>query len=150
MFVTYHVKERLTDPESYSFLVAVLSINLLRDCTTKKEGRIALQRLANQDSCSTLDELYKQTSERIQVQDLGFRRLAERTLGWLAWSMACFEAVLELQHALAIEIGTPELDEENIPEIHTIICACLGMVVFNIASQTIRFVYDSTASYTRR
>lgn len=128
----------------------MLSINLLRDCTTKKEGRIALQRLANQDSSSTLDELYKQTLERIQVQDARFYRLAERTLGWLGWTMACFETVLELQHALAIEVGTPDLDEENIPEVHTIVCACLGMVVFDTASQTIRFVHDSAAICTRK
>ena len=150
MFLTYHDIERLADPKFYSFLVAVLSINLLRDCTTKKEGRIVLQRLANQGSFSALDELYNQTLERIQVQDSGFRRLAERTLGWLAWGKASFETVLELQHALAIEIGTSEMDKENIPEINTIICACLGMVVFDTASQVVRFVHESAAMCTRR
>lgn len=136
--------------ENNSFLVAVLCINILRDCTTKKEARIALQRLANQDSLEALDQLYEQTLERIQIQDSGFRRLAERTLGWLAWSLGSLGHVVELQHALAVEPAAPELDGENIPEINTIVSACLGMVVFDSVSQMIRFVHYSAATCIRR
>lgn len=109
-----------------------------------------MQRLINQDSLSALDELYEQTLERIQVQDFGFRRLAERTLSWLAQSLGPLGNAQELQHALGVEPGTLRLDKENIADIDTIVRACLGMVVFDSLSQTIRFVHDSAANFLRR
>jgi hypothetical protein len=109
-----------------------------------------LQRLANQESLQALDQLYEQTLERIQIQDVGFRTLAEKTLGWLAWSFDSLNNVVELQHALAVETATMKLDADNIPEIETIVRACLGMVVFDSVSHVIRFVHYSAATCSRR
>jgi hypothetical protein len=110
-----------------------------------------LQRLANQDSWRALDSLYEETLERIQAQDDGFRRLAERTINWLAWTEGFrrLDKVTELQHALAVESGGKELDEENIPEIDTILSACLGMVVVDAGSGTIGFVHYSAGNCVR-
>lgn len=57
---------------------------------------------------------------------------------------------MELQHALAIEIGLSELDEENIPEIGDILAACAGLVTLDNESGIVRLVHYTTQEYLER
>jgi hypothetical protein len=57
---------------------------------------------------------------------------------------------LELRHALAVEIGAPKLDEENLPEIEDMISVCAGLVIVDKKSDTIRLVHYTTQEYFER
>ena len=57
---------------------------------------------------------------------------------------------LELQHALAIEVGHSELDEENIPQIEDMVSVCAGLVTIDEESKTIRLVHYTTQEYFER
>jgi hypothetical protein len=58
--------------------------------------------------------------------------------------------VLELQHALAIEVGKPKPDEENLPDIEDIVSTCAGLVVVDEGSNIIRLVHYTTPEYFER
>ena len=68
-----------------------------------------------------MDHAYKEAMERIKGQKTGFQELAKQVLSWIT----CAKRLLttsELRHALAVEIGESELDEENLPEIEDMQC----------------------------
>lgn len=48
---------------------------------------------------------------------------------------------LELQHALAVEVGESELDEENFPEIEDMVSVCAGLVTVDEECGIIRLVH---------
>jgi hypothetical protein len=84
--------------------------------------------------------------ERIDGQKSGFRGLAKKILSWITCAMRPL-TTLELQHALATNIGDAELDEENIPEIDDMISVCAGLVTFDEESGIIRLVHYTTQKY---
>jgi hypothetical protein len=58
--------------------------------------------------------------------------------------------ISELQHALAVEVGEAELDEENLPEIEDIVSVCAGLVTIDEESGIIRLVHYTTQEYFER
>jgi GPI inositol-deacylase, winged helix domain len=86
--------------------------------------------------------------ERIKCQVPGSQKLATQVLLWIR----CAKQPLttkELQHALAVEIDTSEL-EENIPEIEDIVSVCAGLVTIDNESDIIRLVHYTTQEYFER
>ncbi|OBT84412.1 hypothetical protein VE02_07114 [Pseudogymnoascus sp. 03VT05] len=57
---------------------------------------------------------------------------------------------LELQHALAVEIGQSSLDEENLPDIEDVVSVCAGLVTIDEESDIIRLVHYTTQEYFDR
>ena len=57
--------------------------------------------------------------------------------------------VVELQHALAVEPGATELDEDNITDQESLTSVCAGLVVVDERSQIIRLVHHITQDYFR-
>ena len=58
--------------------------------------------------------MYKDAMKRIEGQVLDQEELAKQVLSWIT----CAQRPLttsELQHALAVEVGEPELDEDDLP-----------------------------------
>jgi hypothetical protein len=53
----------------------------------------------------------------------------------------------ELQHALAVEIGEPKLDEDNLLEIEDMVSMCAGLVTVDEESKIIRLVHYTTQEY---
>src|SRR5690606_14836159 len=53
----------------------------------------------------------------------------------------------ELQHALAVEEGESEIDEDAIPDKEDILSVCAGLVVVDEESNTIRLVHYTTQEY---
>jgi len=47
----------------------------------------------------------------------------------------------ELCHALGVEIGSSDLDLENIPALRTLLASCLGLVTIEASSSTVRLVH---------
>lgn len=79
----------------------------------------------------------------------GFRLLGRRVLAWII----CAKRKLttsELQHALAVEIGSTEFDSDNLPEIEDMVSACAGLVTVDKESNIIRLVHYTAQEYFAR
>jgi len=93
--------------------------------------------------------MYKNVMERIQGQGMDITGLAKQVLSWIT----CAKRPLttsELQHALAVEVGEPELEGDNLPEIEDIVSVCAGLVGVDEESGTIRLVHYTTQEYFER
>ena len=132
---------------SARFLLAQLHMDSLRDKTSAKSVKKALENLPEGADC--LDLAYDGALQRVENQRDGFRLLAKQLLGWVTYS-ARLMTVTEIQHALAIEPGTSELDEENLSDVDEIAGFCAGLVIVDEGTQCIRLVHYTTQEYFRR
>jgi hypothetical protein len=96
-----------------------------------------------------LDHAYRQAMERIEGQETGFEALAKKVLLWITCAKRSL-TTLELQHALAIEVGESELDEENLPDIEDVVLVCAGLVTVDKESNIIRLVHYTTQEFFAR
>jgi len=87
--------------------------------------------------------------ERIREQKSGFRVLAEKVLMWITCAKRPL-TIIELQHALALQVGDSALDIENIPEIEDMVSVCAGLVTIDEESGIIRLVHYTTQEYFER
>jgi cell division septal protein FtsQ len=78
----------------------------LIDRTTPKAMKQALKRLPK--GSEALDKAYDKALERVEAQKEGFRELATQVLSWITYAARPL-TTLELQQALAVEVGTSEL-----------------------------------------
>jgi len=58
--------------------------------------------------------------------------------------------MLELRRVLAIEAGSRELDDQNLPRVEEIVSVCAGLVTVDEASGVIRLVHHRTQEYFER
>jgi ankyrin repeat protein len=84
--------------------------------------------------------------ERIKGQKPGFRQLAETVLTWIVCATRPLKTS-ELQHALAVEVGERELDEDNIPQVEDMVSVCAGLVTVDRESNVVRLVHYTTQEY---
>ncbi|KAH6668467.1 hypothetical protein B0J14DRAFT_518928, partial [Halenospora varia] len=87
--------------------------------------------------------------ERIDRQKSGLQLLAKKVISWIT----CAKRPLttsELQHALAVNIGDPCLDKENLREIDDMVSVCAGLVTVDEESNIIRLVHYTTQEYFER
>ena len=96
-----------------------------------------------------LDHAYDDTLRRIQEQRPGFQQLAMGALAWITHAKRPLRTV-ELQVALAIEIGEPGLDRDNIEKMERIISVCAGLVTIQEESEIVEFVHYTTQEYMQR
>jgi len=92
---------------------------------------------------------YEDAMKRIKGQVADQEELAMQVLAWITCAKRPL-TTLELQHALAVEIDEPELDEENVPQIEDMVSACAGLVTVDKESDIIRLVHYTTQEYFRR
>jgi hypothetical protein len=87
--------------------------------------------------------------ERIEGQIADSQELAKQALSWITGAKRPL-ITLELRHALAVEIGESEIDEDNLPEIEDIVSVCAGLVIVDKESDIIRLVHYTTQEYFER
>jgi hypothetical protein len=133
-------------------------LDSLEDKMTSKEVKQALEHFKEQQPGSgnlhneieeLLSRAYQQATERIFKQRSGFRRLATYASSWIVCSYRPLTA-LELQHALATDDISQELDIKNIPDIGDILSVCLGLLTLDQESSTVRLVHYSAQEYFTR
>ena len=90
--------------------------------------------------------MYGDAIERIRLQTAERQVLAQHVFAWIIYAQRQLTA-RELQHALAVEKGAIELDEENLTEINVIVEACSGLVTIDRESNIIRLVHETTRVY---
>jgi peptidoglycan/xylan/chitin deacetylase (PgdA/CDA1 family) len=102
--------------------------------------------LALQNLPRGLDETYKQAMKRIESQRGSSRELAKKVLSWIVHAKRALSAG-ELQHAVAVEPGKAELNENFIPNIEIVGSICAGLVTVDTQSNIVRLVHYTTQEY---
>jgi len=95
-----------------------------------------------------LGGVYGETLGRIKGQGGTKSRLGMAALMWISHSVRPLK-VDELCHALGVEIGSAELDSDNVPSIGTLLCCCQGLVSVDKEVSTVRLVHFTLQEYLR-
>lgn len=112
-----------------------------------KSFQIALKALAN--GSDTLDTAYGTSMERIENQPGDQRELAKKLLSWVVFAARPL-TLPELQHALAVEVGEPCLDKDNLLDIKDVASVCAGLVRVDEEARIIRLVHYTVREYLSR
>ena len=70
------------------------------------------------------------------------------TLMWISHAERPLKAD-ELCHALAVEIGSPNLNTDNVPSIDALLAYCQGLVVVEKETSTVRLIHFTLQEYLR-
>ncbi|RYO98812.1 hypothetical protein DL764_006975 [Monosporascus ibericus] len=120
-------------------------IDALDECKrSPKALRNALRDLAM--GSDAYHSAYVETMKRIQGQNEDQRDLAIEVLSWITCAKRPLSTT-ELQHALAVEKGALDLDDENLTDIADMVSASAGLVTVDNESCIIRLVHYTTQEY---
>ncbi|KAK0435972.1 hypothetical protein EV421DRAFT_1908255 [Armillaria borealis] len=128
----------VTEKAKGMVLLASLHMDSLAQSTNRKILRDTLKELPD-----NMKNGYDETMERINHQGKHKSALAIRIFGWIVFARHPL-TVLELQHALAVELGTTTLDHENIYSTDLLGSVCGGLVIID---PIVRFVHYTTQEY---
>ena len=127
----------------FRFLLAFLSIETILQETTIYRRR---KKLRGMKDGVDLGGGYKATLGRIKAQGGEKERLGMAVLMWIAHSRRPLQ-VDEICHAIAIRIGSNNLDIDDIPAISTLLGCCQGLVTMDQGSSTVRLIHFTLKEY---
>ena len=93
-----------------------------------------------------LKDVYGTTLERIKAQGGEKARLGMRALMWISHSERLLQ-LDELFHALAIVIGSTDINAKKIPSVETLLRCCLGLVIVDREALTFRLIHFTLQEY---
>ncbi|KFY91029.1 hypothetical protein V498_05706, partial [Pseudogymnoascus sp. VKM F-4517 (FW-2822)] len=141
------IKAAIVKAVNGMFLLAQLHFDSLKGRKSPKAIRTALKELSTGNDA--YDDAYNNTMERIEGQLAGEKQLAKQVLSWIT----CAKRPLttsELEHALAVELGESQFDEENLSPIEDMVSVCAGLVTVDEESAIVRLVHYTTQEYFER
>ncbi|KFZ16434.1 hypothetical protein V501_02227 [Pseudogymnoascus sp. VKM F-4519 (FW-2642)] len=141
------IKAAIVKAVSGMFLLAQLHFDSLKGKKSPKAIRTALKELSTGNDA--YDDAYNDAMERIEGQLAGEKELSKQVLSWIT----CAKRPLttsELEHALAVELGELQFDEENLSPIEDMVSVCAGLVTVDEESAIIRLVHYTTQEYFER
>ena len=119
------------------FLLVSLNIDAILGEVTIRQRRKKLEAMTLGNG---LSDAYGATLTRLKSQK-GYKSvLGLKILMWVLYSERPLQAQ-ELCHALGVEIGSTDLDPENVPALRTLVSSCLGLVTVEASSSTVRLVH---------
>ncbi|KFY32155.1 hypothetical protein V493_00461 [Pseudogymnoascus sp. VKM F-4281 (FW-2241)] len=140
------IKAAIVNAVKGMFLLAQLHFDSLKDKKSPKAIRTALKGLSTGNNA--YDDAYNDAMERIEGQLAGEKQLAKQVLSWIT----CAKRPLttsELEHALAVELGESQFDEENLSPIEDMVSVCAGLVTVDEESAIIRWFPDAENDITK-
>jgi ankyrin repeat protein len=84
--------------------------------------------------------------QRIENQEPDHKSIAFKTLAWVSYAFRSLY-LKELQHALAIEPGDTDLDEELVMDGQNITALCAGLVIVDQRSNVVNLVHYTAKKY---
>ena len=126
------------------FLLPTLHVKMILEMPTKSQRRQALVKLP-----ADLYKSFQGIITRIQGRPIASAELGMRVLMWLHFAYRPLQLV-ELQHALAVNKGHMEFDPDNIPSQKALLDCCLGLVIVDEETLTVRFVHFTLEEYFRK
>ena len=127
----------------YRFLLISLNIEAVLEEVTIYQRRRKLDEMIQGNG---LRSAYSTTLQRIQAQKGSRSKLGMEVLMWLSHSERPLKAN-ELCHALGVEIGSTDLNSQNIPTIETLLGCSLGLVIVEASSFSVRLVHYTLQEY---
>ena len=127
------------------FLLVSLNIDAVLQETTIHRRRQKLSAIA--DGLG-LGDAYSATLGRIKRQGGEKARLGMAALMWISHAERPLKAD-ELCHALAVEIGSPNLNIDNVPSISTLLACCQGLFVVEKEASAVRLIHFTLQEYLR-
>ena len=95
-----------------------------------------------------LGDAYSATLSRIKGQGEKKAKLGMAALMWISHAERPLKSD-ELCHALAVEIGSPNLNSDNVPSLGTLLACCQGLVAVDKEASTLRLVHFTLQEYLR-
>jgi len=93
-----------------------------------------------------LGNAYGATLDRIKGQGGERSRLGMATLMWISHAERPLNPD-EPCHALAVEIGSPNLNTDNVPSIGTLLACCQGLVFVDKEASRVRLIHSTLQEY---
>jgi ankyrin repeat protein len=140
-------QKEIADSIHTRFLLAQLFMNSFRDKLTVRDVKSALRNLPQ--GSDAYDVAYHASMERILAQGKGPSVMAKKILAWILCAHRPL-STLELLHALAVEPGDTEVDEDNILDTKQLLNICAGLVTIDEQSDNVRFIHYTTQEYLQR
>ena len=137
------LRSSLTDTSR--FLLISLTMDAILGETTVYGRR---QKLRAMTEGLDLKDVYGACIERIKEQGGHRARFGMAALMWVSHSEQLLQ-LDELSHALAIEIGSRDLNPGTIPSVETLLSCCLGLIVIDKEVSTIRLIHTTLQEYLR-
>ena len=127
----------------FRFLLASLNVEAILQETTIHRRR---EKLGTMTGGLSLGDAYDATIERIKAQKGDRARLGMAALMWISHSERPLN-VDEICHALAVEIGSTDINIDNVPSIRTVLGCCQGLATVDGGSSTIRLTHSTLKEY---
>ncbi|RPB03109.1 hypothetical protein L873DRAFT_1732030, partial [Choiromyces venosus 120613-1] len=125
------------------FLLVSLNIGMILQETTIYRRR---EKLRTMIVGLSLGDAYDATIRRIKAQGGDRERLGMAALLWISHSERPLK-VDEICHALAVEIGSMDLDANNVPSIRTLLNCCQGLIAVDKEASTVRLIHFTLKEY---
>jgi len=93
-----------------------------------------------------LRDVYTEIITRLKAQRGNKPVLGLKVLMWVLHSERPLRAE-ELCHALGVEIGSEDLDQEKVPAFPALLACCLGLVTVEVSSSTVQLVHFTLREY---
>src|SRR5205807_676402 len=119
------------------FLLVSLNMDAILGEVTIRQRRKKLERMIQG---SGLSDAYTATLTRLKAQKGNKSILGLKVLMWVSYSERPLRAE-ELCLALGVELGSADLDPENVPALRTLLASSLGLVTVEASSSTVRLVH---------
>ena len=103
-------------------------------------------RKAPNDLPSRLDDTYEDAMYRIQHQHEEHCELALRTLSWISKAQRPLR-IEEVQHAVSVEEGDKDLEDEPLEAPDLLVSVCAGLVTIDAESNTFRLVHFTVEEF---
>ncbi|OQE43227.1 hypothetical protein PENCOP_c003G01261 [Penicillium coprophilum] len=116
---------KITEKSKNMFLHTKLILDELLDLTTVRHMQKALEK-----ESTGLNEVYKSTLERIDMQPRARRELARRFIGWVVFAKRRLK-IDEVIHAFAVEEDEDCIEEDNFVSPDLLLRSCVGLVVLH-------------------
>ena len=128
------------------FLLVSLKIDAILGEVTIRQRKKKLEEMTQGNG---LSDAYTATLSRLKAQKGCKSALGLKVLMWVLYSERPLRAQ-GLCHALGVDIGSTDLDPENVPALRTIIASCLGLVTVEASSSTVRLVHFTLKEHLLR
>ena len=125
------------------FLLVSLVMDAVLEDATIHQRRQTLHKMTNGFG---LEDAYNATLDRIKEQRGNRVKLGMEALMWISCSERPLKAD-ELCHALAVEVGTADINVRNAPSTRTLLSSTLGLVTIDEQSSTVRLVHFTLQEY---
>ena len=111
-----------------------------------REQKSSTRRERLKEMGSALVSAYDRMLNRVKAQSGVKEKVGMAALMWVSHSERPLR-VDELCHALAVEIGSADLDPDNVPPIETLLNCCQGLLVVDKEASTVRLIHSTIREY---